>query len=236
MKLPQTVRWATGIPWQWKVFIPIIGVLALSLVVVTLVLRTLEIENAQWILLAALGFAILLCFVLLSVLLVLVERPLQELMETIDRVRHGDLSTRVGFAKRDDDIGRLGRQFNEMVEQLNESRRKLEEFHQREMARAQHLATLGELATGLAHEIRNPLAGIAGVVDVMSKDLPANSPSRAVMRRPERDPAYSGHSERPALLRTAPATGFPPERSERHDRASSDAGAPASPQQAGADP
>ena len=181
MKLPRTVRWATGIRWQWKVFIPIIGVLALSLAVVTVVLRSLDIENAQWILLAALGFAILLCFVLLSVLLVLVERPLEELMDTIERVRHGDLSTRVGFAKRDDDIGRLGRQFNEMVEQLNESRRKLEEFHQREMARAQHLATLGELAAGLAHEIRNPLAGIAGVVEVMSKDLPANSPSRAVM-------------------------------------------------------
>jgi signal transduction histidine kinase len=181
MKLPQTVRWATGIRWQWKVFIPIIGVLALSLVVVTVVLRSLEIQNAQWILLAALGFAILLCFVLLSVLLVLVERPLEELMDTIERVRHGDLSTRVEFAKRDDDIGRLGRQFNEMVGQLNESRRKLEEFHQREMARAEHLATLGELAAGLAHEIRNPLAGIAGVVEVMSKDLPANSPSRAVM-------------------------------------------------------
>src|SRR5208283_2779230 len=164
MKLPPTVRRATGIRWQWKVFIPIIGVLALSLAVVTLVLRTLGIQNAQWILLAALGFAILLCFVLLSVLLVLVERPLEELMETIERVRHGDLSTRVEFAKRDDDIGRLGRQFNEM-------RRKLEEFHQREMARAEHLATLGELAAGLAHEIRNPLAGIAGVVDVMSKDL-----------------------------------------------------------------
>src|SRR5271157_5561121 len=181
MKLPPTVRRATGIRWQWKVFIPIIGVLALSLAVVTLVLRTLEIENAQWILLAALGFAILLCFVLLSVLLVLVERPLEELMETIERVRHGDLSTRVEFAKRDDDIGRLGRQFNEMVEQLNESRRKLEEFHQREMARAEHLATLGELAAGLAHEIRNPLAGIAGVVDVMGKELPPNSPSRAVI-------------------------------------------------------
>ena len=181
MKLPHTLRRATGIRWQWKVFIPIIGVLALSLAVVTVVLRSLDIENAQWILLAALGFAILLCFVLLSVLLVLVERPLEELMDTIERVRHGDLSTRVGFAKRDDDIGRLGRQFNEMIEQLNESRRKLEEFHQREMARAQHLATLGELAAGLAHEIRNPLAGIAGVVEVMSKDLPANSPSRAVM-------------------------------------------------------
>jgi len=187
MKLPQTVRWATGIRWQWKVFIPIIGVLALSLVVVTAVLRTLEIPNAHWILLAALGFAALLCFVLLYVLLVLVERPLEELMDTIERVRHGDLSTRVEFAKRDDDIGRLGRQFNEMVEQLNESRRKLEEFHRREMARAEHLATLGELAAGLAHEIRNPLAGIAGVVEVMSKDLPAGSSSRAVMGDVQRE-------------------------------------------------
>lgn len=181
MNLPESMRWATRIRWQWKVFIPIFGVLALSIVVVTGVLQSLEVHNAHWIVLAALGFAILLCFVLLFVLLVLVERPLEELMETIERVRHGDLSTRVEFAKRDDDIGRLGRQFNEMVEQLNEGRRKLEEFHQREMARAEHLATLGELAAGLAHEIRNPLAGIAGVVDVMSKDLPANSPSRAVV-------------------------------------------------------
>jgi len=37
------------------------------------------------------------------------------------------------------------------------------------------------LAAGLAHEIRNPLAGIAGVVDIMGKELPAASPSRAVI-------------------------------------------------------
>ena len=181
MNLPPIVRWATGIRWQWKVFIPIITVLLLSIVAIASVMETLAVQEAQIILIASFCFAILLCFVLLSVLLVLVERPLEDLMDTIARVRSGDLSARVAFALRRDDIGQLGRQFNEMVEQLERNRLEIEELHRREMGRAEHLATLGELAAGLAHEIRNPLAGIAGVVDVMGKELSAESPSRAVL-------------------------------------------------------
>lgn len=181
MNLPPIVRWATGIRWQWKVFIPILGVMLLSLIGMAAMLRTLQIQQAQWILTTVIGFAVLLSFVLLSVLLVLVEQPLQELMDTISRVRSDDLSARVTFAKREDDIGALGRQFNEMVQTLQQNRTEIEELHRREMLRAEHLATLGELAAGLAHEIRNPLAGIAGVVDVMGKELPLTSPSRAVM-------------------------------------------------------
>jgi signal transduction histidine kinase len=187
MNLPQFVRWATGIRWQWKVFIPIIAVLGASLVAILALLQSLEIREFQWILLAGVACAILLCFVLLSVLLVLVERPLEELMGTIRRIRLGDLTSRVSFAKRDDDIGQLGRQFNEMVQQLDQNRRELDELHKREMARAEHLATLGELAAGLAHEIRNPLAGIAGVVDVMGKELPPHSPSRTVLGEVQRE-------------------------------------------------
>ena len=181
MHTPALVRWATRIRWQWKVFIPIIAVLILSLVGITAILRTLELQGAHWILIVIVAFAILLCFVLLSVLLVLVQRPLEELMATIAQIRRDDLTARVDFAQRDDDIGHLGQQFNEMVERLAQNREEIEELHEREMARAEHLATLGELAAGLAHEIRNPLAGIAGVVDVMSKELPADGPSRAVM-------------------------------------------------------
>jgi two-component system, NtrC family, sensor histidine kinase HydH len=50
------------------------------------------------------------------------------------------------------------------------------------MSRAEHLAMLGELATGLAHEIRNPLAGIAGVIEIIGRDLPTTSPARAVVK------------------------------------------------------
>ncbi|MGB9435621.1 MAG: ATP-binding protein [Candidatus Acidiferrum sp.] len=187
MNLPQFVRWATGIRWQWKVFIPIITVLVLSIVAIRVILRSPETLDVKWILIAAVFFAILLCFVLLAVLLVLIERPLEELMDTIAHVRRGDLSARVSFAKREDDVGELGRQFNEMVERLDQNRQEIEEFHNREMARAEHLATLGELAAGLAHEIRNPLAGIAGVVDIMGKELPANSPSRGVIGEVHRE-------------------------------------------------
>ena len=181
MRLPPIVRRATGIGWQWKAFIPVIGVLFLSLSVMTVVVYRRDIPNKEWVILGAFSFGVVICFLLLSVLLVLVERPLEDLKRTIDRVRRDDLSARVEFAKRNDDIGKLGQQFNGMVEQLERNRAEIQELHRREMGRAEHLATLGELAAGLAHEIRNPLAGIAGVVDVMGKELPAESASRAVL-------------------------------------------------------
>jgi two-component system NtrC family sensor kinase len=187
MNLPQSVRWATAIRWQWKVFIPIIAVLVLGIVAIQAVLRSLAIREVQWILIAAVIGAILLCIVLLAVLIVLIERPLVELMHTITRVQHGDLSARVSFSKREDDVGELGRQFNQMVERLEQNRQEIEAFHKREMARAEHLATLGELAAGLAHEIRNPLAGIAGVVDIMGRELSPTSPSRSVMGEVQRE-------------------------------------------------
>ena len=53
--------------------------------------------------------------------------------------------------------------------------------HDMEMVQAEHLASLGELATGVAHEIRNPLAGIAGAIEIITKDFPQDHPDREIM-------------------------------------------------------
>jgi signal transduction histidine kinase len=105
-----------------------------------------------------------------------------ELQDKIVRVEEGDLNVTVRFANRNDGIGDLGRSFNRMVQQLRESRDEAERLHCNQLSRAQHLATVGELAAGLAHEIRNPLAGIAGVIEIIGRDLPAASPALAVVK------------------------------------------------------
>ena len=68
-----------------------------------------------------------------------------------------------------------------MVQQLRESREEIERLHRTQMSRAEHLATLGEMAAGIAHEIRNPLAGIAGVMEIVGRELPPDSSANGVL-------------------------------------------------------
>ncbi len=137
--------------------------------------------------------AVAICGALLVVLTYTVQRPMVELQQKIAQLGGGDLSVAVSFAQRNDEIGDLGRNFNQMVQQLREGRAEIELLHRTQMSRAEHLATLGELATGLAHEIRNPLAGIAGVIEIISRDLPATSPARSVVKDVRQEIARINH-------------------------------------------
>lgn len=130
---------------------------------------------------------ILACGVLLIVLATQIQMPLAELEDKIARMRDGDLNVAVSFADRTDEIGALGRDFNDMVRQIRENREEIQHLHRTQMSRAEHFATLGELATGLAHEVRNPLAGIAGFVNVVGAELPHGSALREVIADVEKE-------------------------------------------------
>ena len=50
-----------------------------------------------------------------------------------------------------------------------------------QLQRAAQLSFVGELAAGLAHEIKNPLAGIQGVVDILIRRRDKNDPEREAL-------------------------------------------------------
>jgi signal transduction histidine kinase len=183
----ETIPWdsrssSVRLNWQIKAVAPVALVLLIGLMLFVLATVSFRDPERHAILVVAGAGAIAICAVLMFVLAWLIQRPMVELQEKISRLGEGDLHVAVRFSQRNDEIGDLGRNFNHMVEQLRESREEIERLHHTQMSRAEHLATLGELATGLAHEIRNPLAGIAGVVEIIARDLPSTSPARAVVK------------------------------------------------------
>jgi len=170
------------INWALKAILPIAAVLLNGLLLFILVSLSLDSGERHIVISLATGGAIVICAAVIVVFAVSVRRPMVELQDKIARVSLGDLNASVSFARRNDEIGDLGRDFNDMVAQLKASREEIQRLHQTQMSRAEHFATLGELAAGLAHEIRNPLAGIAGVIEIVGRDLPPDSPARAVIK------------------------------------------------------
>ena len=78
----------------------------------------------------------------------------------------------------------LGNEFRECsgcqsLEQNLSNVRKLE--HQ--VIQSEKLATVGQMAAGLAHEIKNPLAGIAGAIQVLGDSLPPEDERKPVVQQ-----------------------------------------------------
>lgn len=97
-----------------------------------------------------------------------VIRSVTDLAGAARRVADGDLDFEVKLGRRDE-VGALARTFNEMLADLRR-KRELEE----RLRRAEQSAVVGRLASGIAHEIRNPLNFINLSIDhLRAKFAPA---------------------------------------------------------------
>ena len=106
-------------------------------------------------------------------------QPIANLSNAARLVAEGDLSFRVPDANRNDEVGKLTAQFNEMTAEL-EKARQLES----QLQRAEKSAVVGRLASAIAHEIRNPLNYINLSLDhLRSKFAPEDAEKRATFER-----------------------------------------------------
>ena len=103
--------------------------------------------------------------------------PLKRLVATMRRAEAGDLAVRADEG-RPDEMGVATRGFDATLAALRRSQAELEAFYRERMVRADRFAAVGEIATGLAHEIKNPLAGLSGALELLAEDL-AKDPHQA---------------------------------------------------------
>jgi len=105
--------------------------------------------------------------------------PIKKLTDTMRKVEEGDLSAKVNI-KSKDEMGNLAENLNAMIEKLHLAKGEAEQYHQELIQRADRMASIGELASGMAHEIRNPLAGIQGAIQILADGFPKEDPRREV--------------------------------------------------------
>lgn len=130
--------------------------------------------------------------------------PVHHLVSATRRLAAGDLEARVAVRGKDE-IGELGAAFNEMAAELARTSARVEELHQHEIQRAGQLATVGELASGVAHEIKNPIQGISGGLDLVMRHAPANGEIEPIVREMRRQVSRVDLAVRDLLAFARPA-------------------------------
>jgi len=115
---------------------------------------------------------IFLTFILATPVSRMITRPLKDLRElanTSRRVASGDLNARAPVTGRGE-VGLLATSFNDMLDTLHTTRDQL--------VHSEKLASLGQLAAGVAHELNNPLATILLFSETMMNECAEDDPRR----------------------------------------------------------
>ena len=101
-------------------------------------------------------------------------RPIEELSRAAQEVGKGQFDIHVRPSSRDE-IGVFAESFNHMASALKEREIALYQA-QAALVQSEKMAAFGQLGAGIAHEIKNPLAGILGYTQLSLRKLDKDSP------------------------------------------------------------
>ncbi|MCK4792320.1 MAG: cache domain-containing protein [Desulfobacteraceae bacterium] len=103
-------------------------------------------------------------------------QPIRDLVSASGRWAKGDFDYQVNITQKDE-IARLEETFNFMASSLKERDDKLREYTDQQIMKSERLATIGQLAAGVAHEINNPLGTISLYAQMVLDELGEDSDS-----------------------------------------------------------
>ncbi|PLY05462.1 MAG: histidine kinase [Desulfuromonas sp.] len=100
----------------------------------------------------------------------ILTEPIRHMIDVIRDVKRGRLRTRMEIESQDE-LGELAASFNRMADIIQRNQKM-----EADLAQQGKMASLGVLASGVAHEINNPLGVILGYAGYMEKKIEADSP------------------------------------------------------------
>lgn len=137
--------------------------------------RTIEIINHINSITNVLYLSLLLGLAVIFILTIRIERylmkPFEELLKGAESFSRGDLTYRIP-ENLSGDFSKLARSFNKMAGDLNN--------HIDKLRKAEQMQLIAEVAAGLAHEIKNPLTGIKGTLEIFSREMSLSEEDKAV--------------------------------------------------------
>ena len=104
-------------------------------------------------------------------------QPIKELIFASHQWADGNLDYRVETTQKDE-IAELTDTFNLMASSLKERDDRLKEYTHQQIMKSERLATLGQLAAGVAHEINNPLGAILMYAHLSLEEMPVEDSQR----------------------------------------------------------
>ena len=102
-------------------------------------------------------------------------RPIERLSLATRQVGRGQFDAQVDVGAADE-IGALAQSFNTMADELRARDHALAET-QEQLIRSEKMAAFGQLGAGIAHEVKNPLAGILGCAQLSLRTIDKGSPT-----------------------------------------------------------
>jgi len=103
-----------------------------------------------------------------------ITRPVERLSDATREIAKGDFAFQVDVRGRDE-IGALAGSFNQMASELKTREERLEEASA-QLIQSEKLAAFGQLGAGIAHEVKNPLAGILGCAQLSLMEIEEGTP------------------------------------------------------------